>query len=160
MVINLSKKSKSYYLTKDNKQNNLVFLDINKMDGYEVKPKVKEKDAILVNKIIFVDPKCSEKIIRKKIDKKIEDLLKQIKFIDDEDDDGTEDTIRKSLISAEKLRLLIINKYAKYLGNTYQNLTLKKIMIILEQLRYRLYIIDERKKEQEYYSNREGKRGR
>ena len=54
------------------------------MDGYEVKPKVKEKDAILVNKIIFVDPKCSEKIIRKKIDKKIEDLLKQIRFIDDE----------------------------------------------------------------------------
>lgn len=50
------------------------------------------------------------------------------------------------MISAEKLRLLIINKYAKYLGNTYQNLTLKKIMIILEQLRYRLYIIDERKK--------------
>lgn len=159
-MINLSKKSKSYYLTKDNKQKDLVFLDIDKMDGYEVKPKVKEKDMILVNKIIFVDPKCSEKIIRKKIDKKIDNLLKQIKFIDDEDNDGTEDTIKKSLISAEKLRLLIINKYAKYLGNTYQNLTLKKIMIIIEQLRYRLYIIDEIKKEQEYCTNRDSKRGR
>ena len=41
---------------------------------------------------------------------------------------------------AEKLRMQIINNYVKYLGHTYESLTLKKIEIIIEQLKYKLYI--------------------
>lgn len=156
----MSNGRRSYYLAKDEKKNDVVFLDIDKMDGYQVRPKVVEKGGIKVNKIIFVDQKCSEKIIRKKIDKKIEYLLKQIRKIDEEDSDDGEAVIRRSLIEAEKLRMMIINKYTKYLGNSYQGLTLKKIMIIIEQLRYKLYVLEEIKEEREYYAFRESKRGR
>ena len=65
----------------------------------------------------------------------------QLKYFDENDDD--EDGIKRSLMDAEKLRLQIINNYIKYLGNTYQSLTIKKIQIIINQLRFKLYKIQQ-----------------
>ena len=50
-------------------------------------------------------------------------------------------------MDAEKLRLQILNKYIKYLGHTYGSLTMKKIQLITEQLRYKLYYIEVMKRE-------------
>lgn len=36
---------------------------------------------------------------------------------------------------------MIISTYVKYLGNTYQSLTLKKIQIIINELRLKLYML-------------------
>ena len=156
----------SYYVTKNKKTREAVFLEYEKMDGYQVNPKVREKDAIEVDKIVFVNPEFSEKIIRKKIDKKIEKLLQQLKLIE-EDNEGGEDAIKKSLMDAEKLRLQIINNYVKYLGHTYESLTIKKIQIIIETLRYKLYMIKVKEREMLHnhiyhnmYEEKESKRGR
>ena len=107
----------------------------------------------------------SEKIIRKKIDKKISALLEELKVIDEDDSGNNEGAIRKSLMDAEKLRLQIINTYVKYLGHTYEGLTLKKLQIIIEQLRYKLYYIEMIKREiymnqMGYGKEKEGRRGR
>ena len=157
--------NKSYYVSKTRKSKETRFLELEKLDGYKVTPKVKEKDAIGVSKIIFVNDDFSEKIIRKKVDKKINYLLKQLKLI--EEDEGTDDgTIKKSLMDAEKLRIQLINNYVKYLGHTYHTLTLKKIALIIDQLRYQLYV-REFKKQVVFYTEmqneeekKEGKRGR
>jgi len=149
---------KNYYVSRDKKTNEVVYLEYDKIDGYKVVPKVSKKDEIEVSKIVFVNPEFSEKIIRRKIDKKIEQLLKQLKFI--EENDGDEGSIRKSLMDAEKLRVQIINNYVKYLGHTYHGLTLKKIQIIIEQLRYKLYELKEIEREMYYENEREGRRGR
>ena len=155
--------NKSYYVSKTRKAKETRYLELEKLDGYKVTPKVKEKDAIGVSKIIFVNDDFSEKIIRKKVDKKVEYLLKQLKLI--EEDNGSDDgTIKKSLMDAEKLRLQLINNYVKYLGHTYHTLTLKKIALIIEQLRYHLYV-NEFKKQVVYYREeeepeKESKRGR
>lgn len=42
-------------------------------------------------------------------------------------------------MDAERLKLNILNNYVKYLGNTYQSLTIKKIQVIVNQLRIKLY---------------------
>ena len=156
--------NKSYYVSKTRKAKETRYLELEKLEGYKVNPKVKEKGAIGVNKIIFVNDEFSEKIIRKKVDKKIEYLLKQLKLI--QEDDGTgDDAIKKSLMEAEKLRIQLINNYIKYLGHTYHTLTLKKIALIIAQLRYQLYV-NEFKKQMIFYNNnddkyeREGRRGR
>ena len=107
----------------------------------------KNKDGIQVSKIVIVNPEFSEKIIRKKIDKKITYLLDQLKIIDQDDSGDNEGDIRRSLMDAEKLRLQILNKYIKYLGHTYGSLTMKKIQLITEQLRYKLYYIEVMKRE-------------
>jgi len=149
----------SYYLSKDKMRSEEVYFEYNKIDGYSVKPKVSKDDEIEVSKIVFVNPEFSEKIIRKKIDKKIEYLLKQLKLI--EDDNGSDEgAIKRCLMDAEKLKIQIINNYVKYLGHTYEGLTMKKIQIIISQLRYKLYALKELERENYYDNVRESRRGR
>ena len=137
----------SYYVSKNKDKKEIVCFEIENVVGYELKPKVKNKDGIQVSKIVIVNPEFSEKIIRKKIDKKITYLLDQLKIIDQDDSGDNEGDIRRSLMDAEKLRLQILNKYIKYLGHTYGSLTMKKIQLITEQLRYKLYDIEVMKRE-------------
>ena len=125
----------TYYLHKDKKTNEIVYLEYDKLDGYPITPKAKIEDAIRVNKIIFVNPDMSEKIIRKKIDIKIRYLLNCL----DEIDDSDEGAIQNTILEAEKLRVDILNKYRKYLGNTYGELSMKKIQIVINQLRMKLF---------------------
>lgn len=152
------KDNKNYYVSKDNQNNEVVYLELDKIEGYEVNPKTKKQDEISVNKIIFVNNELSEKIIRRKIDKKIELLLQELRRIDEEGTD--EGTVERSLMTAEKLRLQIINNYVKYLGHTYESLTLKKIQIIVNELRFKLFTIEQIKRQNVYYEERENRRGR
>ena len=62
--------SKNYFISRDNKNGEVVYLEYNK-NGYNVKPKVKKEDAIEVNKIVFVSPSLTEKLLKKKINNKI-----------------------------------------------------------------------------------------
>lgn len=153
------KMNKNYYITKDKNTAADILIDFNSIDGYQVNPKAQKKNNLEVDKIIFINPELSEKIIRKKIDKKIKELLKVLKEMDE---DGTDEgSIKRSLMDAEKLRMQIINNYVKYLGHTYESLTLEKIKIIIDELRFRLYTIEEMKQQQMFYQMMEsGRRGR
>ena len=42
----------NYFISKDNKSGEIVYLEYDK-DGYKVTPKRKKEDAIEVNKIVF-----------------------------------------------------------------------------------------------------------
>ena len=90
----------NYYLHKNNITNEVIYLEYDKLDGYPVTPKTNITDAIRVNKIIFVNPEFSEKIIRKKIEIKIRYLLRTL----DEIDDSDEGAIQNTILEAEKLR--------------------------------------------------------
>ena len=162
---------RSYSISRDEKSSESVYFEYDKVDGYQVNPKVKKKDSIEVSKIVFVNDSLSEKIIRKKIDKRIEKLLLELKLIEEGASD--EGGIKRSLMDAEKLKVQIINNYIKYLGHTYGSLTLKKIQIIINQLRYKLYMIKDmerqnmianmfyqREEDVKDYGEREGRRGR
>ena len=165
MVIILDKRS--YSVSRNENACESVYFEYDKIDGYKVTPKVKKKDSIEVSKIVFVNDMMSEKIIRKKVDKKINYLLEQLKLIEN-DSNPDEGGIKRSLMDAEKLKLQIINNYVKYLGNTYQSLTLKKIQIIINQLRFKLYMIRDIEREHNLFFERdnnieyerEGRRGR
>ena len=133
-------KRQNYYLHKDSKTGSITYLEYDKIDGYKITPKTKVEDAIKVNKVIIVNPSFSEKIIKKKIDIKLRHLLNVLATID-EDGGGDEDFISKSLMDAEKLRTTVLNNYVKYLGHTYEVLTMKKLQVIINQLRIKLYNI-------------------
>lgn len=137
-------KKNSYNLCKDGITSK-ISINLKYDDSYNVKPKVKGKGTIEVNKINFLSPDFSEKLIKKKIELKILNLLKRVENSDE--DDGTS-AIEKSIIEAEKLRIKIINNYVKYLGNTYQKLTLKKLGIIIDNLKYQLIEIEQRKQDE------------
>ncbi len=128
-------KNKTYSIERYKKARDLVYLDYDNLDGYVVKPKVCEKDAIEVSKVLFVNKDLTEKIIKKKIDKKIKELLDFLNS-DDSSDNGN---LERNLMACEKLRMQIIEKYVKYLGNTYQKLILNKLQIIMNEIRFKLF---------------------
>lgn len=128
-------KSKNYKVEKTKKTRDLVYLEYDNLEGYCIKPKIKEEDAIEVSKIVFVNKDITEKIIKKKIDKKIQELLDFLNS--DESSDGGK--LERSLMTTEKLRMQIIEKYVKYLGNTYQKLTLDKLQIIANEIQFKLF---------------------
>lgn len=130
---------RNYYLRKDNKSGEILYLEYDKIEGYNVTPKTKLEDAIKVDKIVFVNPSLSEKLIRKKVEIKIRAFLKVLEEIDNDPSGGDEDGIKNSLIDAERLKLMLLNEYKKYLGNTYGSYSIKKIQIIINQLRIKLY---------------------
>ena len=156
-------KRKNYFLQKDSKTGEITYLEYDKIEGYNITPKTKIEDAIRVNKIIFVNPSFSEKIIKKKIDIKIRHLLKCLEEID-ENGGNDEDGIRDTLMKAERLKVNILNTYVKYLGNSYGSLTVKKVQVIINQLRIKLYNCMNRRKtvnmEPLYYLDEDEYRGR
>ena len=154
----------NYYVEKNSDTKDILYIEYQTIDGYKITPKTKKEDAIEVNKIVFVSPSLTEKLIKKKIDVKLRFLLKKLQEINLDDEDS-ESGIRETLVVAERLKLNILNNYIKYLGNEYRNLSLKKLQIIINELRVRLFAIKESKYEQLYYQEEEieqnkGRRGR
>ena len=129
---------KNFYLKKDSKSGQITYMEFDRIKGYNITPKSDIYDGIKVDKIVFINPSLSEKIVKKKINIKIRKLLKILNEIDE---DGSSDngTIRETLMEAERLKLNIIKNYCKYLGVNYQSLTLRKVQIIINKLRMKLY---------------------
>ena len=161
----------NYLISRDVKSGEVVYLEYNK-DGYKVNPKIKKKDAIEVNKIVFVSPKLTEKLLKKKISNKISKLLLELNTFYDEDSGDTDSEgirVRDMLKEAEKLKFNLINNYKKYLDSKYTGLTLKKIQIIIDGYNSRMQAIIEKKQKEmfiemlsraSYIEEEETKRGK
>lgn len=126
----------NYFVERNHETDEVVYLEYDKIDGYEITPKTKMKDAISVKKVVFASPSLSSKIIKKKINNII---IKLLEFIENIDDGTDGESIRENLMKAEKLRVSIITKYIKYLGNNYSSLTLKKLELMVNKLENELY---------------------
>lgn len=131
--------NKNYYLHRDNLSGEILYLEYDKIKGYDITPKTKIEDAIKVDKIVFVNPSLSEKLIKKKVEIKIRYLLSKLEEFESDPSGGDEEGIKNTLMDAERLKLMILNNYRKYLGNTYGSFSIKKIQIIINQLRIKLY---------------------
>ena len=156
----------NYYLQKNNNTNEIVYMEYEKLEGYKLTPKTNIYDGIRVNKIIFINPSLSEKIIKRKINVKIKKWLEYLKFCETDPNGGDEGAIRYTLMQAEKLRINILNTYAKYLGHDFQGLTLEKLRIIINEYRTRLFAKELLKRrnlyylDDEIYQEKTGRRGR
>lgn len=129
----------NYYLKRDSLTGEAVYIDYEKIEGYDITPKTNIEDAIRVNKIIMVNPSLSEKLIRKKVEIKLRYLIAKLEEFDSDPSGGDEGGIKNCIMDAEKLKVLLLNNYKKYLGNTYGSLALKKIQVIINQLSIKLY---------------------
>ena len=137
----------NYFISKDNKSGEVIYLEYDS-NGYKFTPKTKKNDAITVNKIVFVSSDLTKKIIKKKISNKVSKLLLEFSDYDESSDDDNSTRLRDKLMEAERLKLNIINKYSEYLGKSYSMLSLKKIQIIIDGYRAKLYQIREKKQKE------------
>lgn len=139
--------SSNYFISKDDKSGEVVYLEYDK-NGYNVKPKVKKDDAIEVNKIVFVSPSLTEKLLKKKINSKISKLLLELNTSYDDEEDSGASRYRDKLKEAERLKQMIMNTYQKYLGKSYTALTIKKMQIIIDGYKAKLFEINNKKQKE------------
>lgn len=138
---------RNYFINKDSKTGEIVYLEYDK-NGYSVSPKTKKKDDIEVNKIVFVSPELTSKLLKKKIDIKINKLLNEYNTIDDDDDSDDGSRLRDKINEAERLRITILNEYGKYLSDAYVKLTLKKLGFIINGYRNKFYNLRTKKQKE------------
>ncbi|MDO4962572.1 MAG: hypothetical protein Q4E75_00505 [bacterium] len=141
------------------KKNNLTQIkkiNYKKLEGIDFTPKNKIKNGINVNKILIIKPSMVEKILKKKINRKLDLYLKLIvKFIES-DDSGSDDTLREALNDLSRYKSIVEYKYKKYLDQKYLKYLSKKIAILEYELNSKLINFDvlEEQFEEEKTSNR------
>lgn len=123
-----------YLLVKDKKEESLE-TDLKKISGFVFNPQNNIKyEGILVDEIKLAKPELVEKVLKKKIKRKLS-LYTQliIELIDSSDeDDGTIDIVLNDL---ERYKRVINNNYKAYLSKKYLDLLLKKIDLLENELK-------------------------
>ena len=105
------------------------------------KNNAKRTDVISVKNLKIVESTLSETLIKKKIDKKIQQLL--ILMMKVLETDSTDDDVLV-LDEADRIKSLLMNEYVKVLGVEYRNSILKKIDYIVRQFQAkRVYEVEE-----------------
>ena len=143
---------KKYYIVKNKNDKAITYFEYDKMEGYDLTPKkgMKIEDAINVNKVVIINPSLAEKVAKKKIDLKFRKLLTLLNVIFESDDD-TGTAYQEGLNEVSKLRMELINKYRKHLEKEEADLMNKKLDILEQELKLRLYYLEQNY--QENYQN-------
>lgn len=127
----------NYLIIKKN-NNEKCFVDYKKLNGFKIKPLNNVSyDGIIVNKMVIINPSFIDKVLKKKIKRRLDLYLKYlIEILDTDDNDGT--NLREVLDDVARYKSIVINKYSKYLEQKYLKLLLKKIMLIENELQIKL----------------------
>lgn len=129
---------KTYTIVKEEYNGEKVFIDYSKLNGFKVKPKNNIKyNGIKVNSLIIVKPSFIEKILKKKVQRKLDYYLQYIISLMDNDDEGTTN-LRFALDDLERYKSIVEYKYQKYLDQKYISLLLKKISILENEIKMKL----------------------
>lgn len=144
-----------YYVCKKGDDRQLIYLDYDKLKGFGFSPKNNVKyDGIIVNKMVIIKPSMIEKVLKRKIKRKLDLYLKLIiRFIESEDSDNGE-TLREALNDLSRYKNIIDYKYKKYLDEKYLKILLKKIAILEYELNNKLMSIGQYEYEVEKTSTR------
>lgn len=83
-------KETHYYLTMQSKKADNVYIDYNRLNGFKITPKNKIKyEGVVVNEMVIINPSFIERILKKKIKRKLDTYLEYIvQILDDTDSYG------------------------------------------------------------------------
>lgn len=148
-----------YILCKKNFNQELVYIHYSEADGFKFKPKNQLKyNGIKVNEMVVINSSFIEKVLKRKIKRKLDSYLQ---FLIQLLDEGTEDptSLRHALTDLDRYRRTILNKYRNYLDKKYIDLLLKKLDVLERELKNKLFLCISKQPIEEEYEN-ERRRGR
>ena len=146
---------KRYYVCKKGDNREIICLDYDKLSGFGFQPKNNIKyDGIVVNKMVVIKPSMIEKVLKRKIKRKLDLYLKLIVNFIDSEDGTSSDALREALNDLSRYKSIVQYKYRKYLDEKYLKILLKKISILEYELNSRLININEYTYEEEKTSHR------
>jgi len=134
---------KKYFVSKSNYNNEVIYVDYEKLKGYRFSPKDNlNYDGIKVNEMMIIKPSLIEKIIKRKIKNRLELYMN---FILEQMDSEDEESSRIALDDLSRYRYLVKNKYSFYLDEKYLNLLDKKFNFIEKQLNENIPVLENRR---------------
>ena len=116
-----------------------ICIDYKLLKGFEFKPKnnIKYK-GIKVDSLTIIKKSFVEKLLKKKVKRKLDFYLNYIINNMDEDDSETAGGLNEILNDIARYKAIIEYKYRKFLEEEYINLLLKKINVIEHELKLKL----------------------
>lgn len=135
--------TKKYLVCKNKKEKEIVYIDFDKLKGYNFSPKKGINEGISINKMIIIKPSLIEKILKTKIKHKLDLYLKLIINFIESDDSSSDTTLREALNDLSKYKDIVLYKYRKYLDEKYLKILLKKIAILEYELNKKLVNVNE-----------------
>lgn len=134
---------KHYSIVKENY--NYSMSTIPKLKGFTLNPKNQvEYDGIVVNELVLINQSFIEKVLKKKIKRKLDLYLRLIVQMLSEDgssEDG--ESLRQALNDLSRYKQIVEYKYQKYLDEKYVALLLQKIALLEHELKQKLIYIME-----------------
>lgn len=132
-----------YFVVKNRNDASITYFEYNKVKGYDVTPRnVKIKDAIDVERMIIINPSMIQKLAFKKVNSKFQRIVKLLMFVLSEDNnDESGESYKEALNEITKLRLEVFVKYKNNLKQEDFEMFNKKLDILEQELKTRLYYL-------------------
>ena len=127
---------RNYLLTSGDYNGSVVYIDYEKLKGFKIQPRNQVPyDGVVVNKMILMKPSFIEKVLKRKVKRKLDAYLEYIIHIMEQegnDEDGS--MIDMVMNDLERYKRMIMNKYRMYLEEEYMELLMKKISLLEREL--------------------------
>lgn len=127
-------------------------------DGFKFKPKNHiSYSGVTVSKMVMINPSFIEKVLKRKIEKRLELYLRFIVSILNSDDDTDPTDLRAALNDLTRYKTIVKNKYLDYLDQKYALLLMKKMELLENELKSRIISCitrEEKNMEEEYHRSR------
>lgn len=147
----------NYLVNKDSHGEKII--NIEELDGYTFRPKLRNDSYIKVNKVKIVDGVMTDKIFTIKFEKSFRKLVAlAMKVI--ADDDATDADMAIVLDEAQLVKEILLNKYEVYLSKEKKELFLKKIKVIEQEMCLKQMAVKERMIYREMEEEKNISRGR
>ncbi len=123
-----------YVIDKNNDDLKLMYYSVN-MVGLNVTPKNEVPGlTIKAKKVILIDPELRDAYIKKRINKKIDKIIKfMLRILNDEG--TTDEDTGMVLDEINRLKGIIINKYREYMVESEYKSILTKLILIEEEFK-------------------------
>lgn len=139
----MSSMLKQYSIIKEKYSNCNIVVDYKKLNGLRLNPKNQiYYDGIMVNQLVLINSSFIEKVLKKKIKRKLDSYLNFIISVLNDDSESGEN-IRHALNDLSRYRDIVEYKYQKYLDQKYIMLLLQKIALLEHELKQKaIYMTD------------------
>jgi hypothetical protein len=133
-------KGQTYILIKNYLFHNIENFETKKIEGFNFSPVNSiSYTGVSVKKMVMIKPSFVERVLKRKIKKKLELYLRFIISIIDADDDDTDITsLRAALNDLTKYKDTVRYKYQQYLDKKYATLLLQKIEMLEQELKKKI----------------------
>lgn len=131
----------NYSVNKRHKDKSVVA--IQDLDGYKFRPRSKNGNYIKVSEVTIIDHMMIDKILTMKFEKAFKRVVAMaLNVLDDED--ASDDEVQIVMDEAQLVREILLNRYQKFLNHEKEELFLKKLRVIENEMRMKQVLIKQK----------------